>query len=206
MILAIDSCAGQCAVALLADGRIVARRAEAMQRGHADHLFALIDFALAEAGAGYLDLSRIAVCTGPGSFTGIRIGVAAARGLSLGRHIPALGVTRFEALAEGRTGAGRPVAVALAARGPVFLQLFGADGAAGKPRHLPPEALAEEVPEDALRLGDAWPGASAEDGLPDPAAIARIAAAREPGPPPSPHYLREADAAPPRRAPPARIG
>ncbi len=92
MILGIDTCAAQCAVALLGAGPmndsdpVVERRA--MERGHAEQLFPMIDNALARAGIGYDCVGRIAVCTGPGSFTGVRIGVAAARGIALGRRIP----------------------------------------------------------------------------------------------------------------------
>ena len=91
MILGIDTSAAQCAVALLgapinAGDPVVERRA--MERGHAEHLFPMIDSVLGSAGIGYDGLSRIAVCTGPGSFTGVRIGVAAARGIALGRRIP----------------------------------------------------------------------------------------------------------------------
>ncbi len=57
-----------------------------MGRGHAEHLFPMIDKVLARAGVGYEGVGRIAVCTGPGSFTGVRIGVAAARGIALGRR------------------------------------------------------------------------------------------------------------------------
>ena len=91
MILGIDTSAAQCAVALLgapinAGDPVVERRA--MERGHAEPLFPMIDSVLGRAGIGYDGLSRIAVCTGPGSFTGVRIGVAAARGIALGRRIP----------------------------------------------------------------------------------------------------------------------
>ncbi len=92
MILGIDTAAAQCAVALLSAGPmndsdpVVERRA--MERGHAEHLFPMIDKVLALAGTGYEGVVRIAVCTGPGSVTGVRIGVAAARGIALGRRIP----------------------------------------------------------------------------------------------------------------------
>ncbi len=203
MILGIDTTAGQCAVALIdAAGRLLALRAERMERGHAEALWPLVDFALAEARAGYPAISRIGVCTGPGSFTGIRVGVAAARGLALGRGIPAIGVSRFEALAAVAEG---PVAVALAApRETVFLQIFGPEGAEGPPRRLPQAELERHLPAGLPCCGDAL--GPAEAGLPSPERIARLAARARPDAPPAPLYLREADAAPPRRAPPARIG
>ncbi|GMG83400.1 tRNA (adenosine(37)-N6)-threonylcarbamoyltransferase complex dimerization subunit type 1 TsaB [Paralimibaculum aggregatum] len=196
MILGIDTAAGQCAAALLApDGRCLARRAAPMTRGHAEHLWPMIEAVLAEAGARYADLERIGVCTGPGSFTGIRVGVAAARGLALGLGVPAIGVGRLEALAAG---AGRATAVLVAGpRGRVFHQEFDAAGhALGDP------ALCDSPPQAMAAVGDGLPGAAPADGLADPAVIARLAAAAEPGAPPAPLYLREADADPPRQSPP----
>jgi tRNA threonylcarbamoyl adenosine modification protein YeaZ len=206
MILAIDTSAAQCAVALIGAGDPVAER-QPMERGHAEHLFPMIESVLATAGATYSGLSRIAVCTGPGSFTGVRIGVAAARGLALGRGIPVIGISRFEAVAAE---AGGPVAVCLAARGgAVYLQGFDADGAPlAPPRMVGEAALAASIPPGCARFaGDAaalMAGESAllPQGLPDPAIVARLAADRTPGPLPAPLYLRGADADPPREGPP----
>ena len=125
MILAIDTSAAQCAAALLGAGVAITER-RAMERGHAEHLFPLIDVALNRAGIGYKDVDRIAVCIGPGSFTGVRIGVAAARGIALGRGIPVIGISRFEALAAQID---EPVVVCLNGRGgSVYFQTFGMDG------------------------------------------------------------------------------
>ncbi len=101
VILAIETSAAQCAVAVVSGGAVFAR-AEAMERGHAERLMPMIAEVMAEAGIGWEAIETVAVCTGPGSFTGIRVGVAAARGIALGRGIPAVGVTRLEALAFGR--------------------------------------------------------------------------------------------------------
>ncbi len=182
MILAIDTSAAQCAVALLGNG-VCAERRTAMERGHAEHLFPMIDDVLAQAGAGYGDLTRIAVCTGPGSFTGLRIGVAAARGLALGCGIPAVGITRFEALAAEVEGA---AAICLRGRGDTaYCQDFDAEGhPLGPPR---------------IDKG------TGDGPLPDPAVIARLAKDRAPGTPPAPLYLRGADADPPRDGPPVML-
>jgi len=200
MILGIDTSAGQCAVALVGAGDPVSERM-AMDRGHAEHLFPMIEAVLATAGARYADLTRIAVCTGPGSFTGVRIGVAAARGLALGRGIPAVGVSRFEALAAETGG---PVAVCLAGRGgTVYLQAFGPDGAPlAEPRTVEAANLAAAIPPGCTRIAGDAGGALLADGLPDPAMIARLAADRSPGPLPAPLYLRGADAELPREGPP----
>ena len=205
MILAIDTSAAQCAVALLGEGRAHARR-EAMARGHAEALFPMIEALLAEAGVSFDALARIAVCTGPGSFTGLRIGIGAARGLALALDVPAVGVSRFEALAAA---AGGPVAVALAGRpGTAFLQSFDAAlTPAHEPRVIAAEALGPEAGRHLRRAGEGW-GPLATDlaeGLPDPLVLARLAGAIENAPPPAPLYLREADAAPPREAPPVLL-
>lgn len=191
MILAIDTSAAQCAAALVS-GATVHARAEPMERGHAERLMPMLAELLDAAGATWADLSAVAVCTGPGSFTGIRVGVAAARGIALGRAIPALGVGRLEALAHGR-GAVR--ALAAGRGGSAFAQDFGADGA---PLGPPAEG-------DAAELG-ALPHVSGEV---DPVAIARIASARlaagHAAGRPAPLYLRPADAAPSADLPPALL-
>jgi tRNA threonylcarbamoyl adenosine modification protein YeaZ len=214
MILGIDTSAAQCAVALLGAGPIneagpvVERRA--MERGHAEHLFPMIESALERAGIGYEGVGRIAVCTGPGSFTGVRIGVAAARGIALGRGIPVIGISRFEALAAEAGGA---VAICLAGRGGmVYLQAFGANGApSATPEMTTDTGLEAAIPPGCTRFaGDAahlLAGDSAllPDGLPDPAVIARLSDGREGAALPAPLYLRGADAEMPRVGPPAML-
>lgn len=185
MILGIDTSAGQCAVALFASDGRVWQRAEPMDRGHAEALFPMIDAVLSDAGVALGDLARIAVCTGPGSFTGVRIGVAAARGLALGCGIPAVGITRFEALASG------PGPVALPGRsGQIFVQDFGPDGPDGRHTPLGPPRIET---------------GTAPDRMADPAIIARLGAAHPADLRPAPLYMRPADAAPARDQPPPRI-
>ncbi|MEO0999343.1 MAG: tRNA (adenosine(37)-N6)-threonylcarbamoyltransferase complex dimerization subunit type 1 TsaB, partial [Pseudomonadota bacterium] len=124
-VLALDTSGPFCAAALVSGAEVLAR-VEPMATGQAERLAPLVAGLLAEAGLSPRDLSLIAASTGPGSFTGVRIGVAFARGLALAARCPATGVTRLAALAEG---ARRPTLVCLGAgRGHIACQLFaGAD-------------------------------------------------------------------------------
>ncbi len=166
-----------------------------MAKGQAERLIGMLEELLAEGGIGWRDLDAVAVGTGPGNFTGVRISVAAARGLALGLNIPAIGVTRLEALAHGLP---RPVTVLDdARRGEVYVQRFGEDGP-GAAQITKLEGLEVYGPVTGLETIAALPPA-----MPIAEAIARIAAARsDPGPSPAPFYLRGADAAPPSTPPP----
>ena len=192
-LLAFDTSAAHCAAALLLpDGRVIGRD-EPMQKGQAERLVPMLEEVLAEAGIGWRDLRRIAVGVGPGNFTGVRISVATARGLALALGIPALGVTRLEALAQGLPRLLRVIEDAR--QGLVYAQDLP-DGAARLLRRedLPPFA----GPVTGSAAGpDALPPA-----LPVAESIARIAARRSTGPAPAPFYLKGADAAPPSDPPP----
>lgn len=132
-ILAIDTAAALCAACVLDTAAGERGRAVLdLGRGHAERLMEVIGAALEQAGCTYGDLDAIAVSTGPGSFTGVRVGVAAARGLALALKIPAMGVTTLEALAHQAQAMhpDRPVIVAIdAGRGQVYTTSFAADGA-----------------------------------------------------------------------------
>jgi tRNA threonylcarbamoyladenosine biosynthesis protein TsaB len=129
-LLAIDTTLETCSVAVLLDDALAAHRAEQIGRGHAEALMPMIDTVLAEAGAGYADLDAVAVTTGPGSFTGQRVGLSAARGIGLARSIPVKGVTTLGAMAYGLIADGlvqddEDILVALdARRNEVYLQHF----------------------------------------------------------------------------------
>lgn len=98
-ILAIETTSTACSAAILTE-RGAWERLEPIARGHAERLIPLIGEALDEAGCSYADLTLIAVATGPGAFTGIRVGLAAARGIALAAGLPCLGVTSFEAILD----------------------------------------------------------------------------------------------------------
>lgn len=209
LVLGFDTAAAQCAAALVSGARVLAAMREATAAGQAERLFPLIEAVLAAGGAGWRDLAALGVGTGPGNFTGVRIGVAAARGLALALGIPAVGVTRFAVLAEGQ---GRPLLAAVdAGAGRLGVQLFAAAPAPPMLTDLdrlaagdwPPglAVIGHRAAEIAARLGATCRG---DPGAPDAAAIARLAAGRlgDPGPRPAPSYLRPPDAAPPAEAPP----
>ena len=190
LILAFDTSAAHCAAALLSGGRVIAERAEEMGKGQAERLMPVLQEMLDGVGATWRDLAAIGVGVGPGNFTGVRIAVSAARGLALSLKVPAIGVTSFEALAEGREP---PLATLIdARRGAVYLQCFPG----GAPKMLPRE--------DALAEAAGLPVVEATDPALLARGIARVAAslAGTPQPRPAPLYLRGADAAPPSDPPP----
>ena len=197
-ILAFDTSAAHCAAALLCGGHIT-HRFEDMQKGQAERLVPMLNQMLAQAGIGWPDLNALAVGTGPGNFTGVRIAVALARGLALGLNIPAIGVTRLQALAHGLP---RPITVIEdARRGAVYVQSF--DDTAETARLMPVDAIGKTCPN--LTGSAAGPGAI-PPAMPLAEAILHIAAARFAATPdhprPAPFYLRGADAAPPSDPPP----
>ena len=128
-LLAIDTAASLCAACVwdTAAGVERGRSVADLGKGHAEHLMTTIAEALAAAGVDYAGLGMIAVSIGPGSFTGVRVGVSTARGLALALKLPAAGVTTLDALAEEARAAipGRAVLVTIeAGRGDLYLALY----------------------------------------------------------------------------------
>ena len=101
LILAIDTALDACAAAVLDTGtsKLIAVESQAMKRGHAEALMPLIARVMKQSGVAFAALDRIAVTTGPGSFTGLRVGLSAARGIALAAGKPAVGVTTLTAFA-----------------------------------------------------------------------------------------------------------
>jgi len=181
-----------------------------MAKGQAERLMPLIAEVLASGGAAPGALDAIGVGIGPGNFTGVRIAVAAARGLALALGIPAVGVSRLEALAFGLP---RPLAVVEdARRGEVYVQAFDAAGADAPlllaRADLPQVLTTPRVTGSGAALAaDTVPGLDIlPAAMPLAEAIARIAAGRWQDanlPRPAPLYLRAADATPSRDRGPA---
>ena len=145
-ILALDSATGACSVALWHDGAIVARRFAVMDRGQSEILIPMVREVLAEAGADFSSIDVFGVTVGPGAFTGLRIGLAAARGMALASGRPLVGVSTFEAVAYGVPAEeleGRRVLVAVESRREdIFVQTFDNKLIAiDEPRSVRPENL-----------------------------------------------------------------
>jgi tRNA threonylcarbamoyladenosine biosynthesis protein TsaB len=221
-VLAFDCSGAACSAAVWIEGHVAAWRFAAMERGQAEVLMPQIEVVMREAGLRFSDLQVIATTVGPGSFTGLRIGLAAARGLALAADRPLLALTGFEALLAGLTEperAGRQVAVAIdSRRGPVFAQLFGAarsdlaPSPQGAPVSLESDAFDAWLPAGPM-LVLADPGAALPAPRPDltirraairAEAIAERAAACGSGSigrlAPVPLYLRPPDVTLPKRA------
>src|SRR5512139_1184048 len=133
LILAIDTALDACAAAVLdtVAGELVAQETLPMKRGHAEALMPLIARVVHSAGLSFTALDRIAVTTGPGSFTGLRVGISAARGLALAAGKPAVGLTTLSAYAAPFIARNRPAPVisAIDARHDhVYVQIVAGDG------------------------------------------------------------------------------
>ncbi len=210
ILLAIDTSGSGCFVAIHdSDSNVTLGTAGAdIGRGHAERLMAFVDAALEAAGVDLSAIERIAVTIGPGSFTGIRVGVAAARGLSLALGVPAVGVSTLSAIAAAHLSEhpATPVFVAIdAKRGEAYCQAFAADGAAvSAPLILPlDEARAAAEASQSLVIGSAAPLIAGTAGDSEPAqpipieAVARLGALADPrADRPKPLYLRGPDAKP----------
>ena len=102
-ILAIDSATAACSAAVWSGDGIAAHRFETMARGHAVHLMPMVRDVMAESGLDFHDLDFIATTTGPGGFTGLRIGLAAARALAMAAKLPIVGYSTLETVAQYKT-------------------------------------------------------------------------------------------------------
>ncbi|MGL4291911.1 MAG: tRNA (adenosine(37)-N6)-threonylcarbamoyltransferase complex dimerization subunit type 1 TsaB [Phreatobacter sp.] len=217
LLLALDTALGASSAAILdtAAGRLVASMSEPMDRGHAERLLPMVAELFAGAGLAARDCRRFVATTGPGSFTGLRVAIAAARGMALAAGGEALGVSTLDALAAPCLAAADPaplLAVIDARHGHVYAALTGADGRMVlAPGYMPAAAAAAAAlahaaaivgPGQAALLA-AWPDGAASPRLvaataiPDIAWVARLGAEADPRDAPCrPLYLKEADAKP----------
>lgn len=222
-VLAFDTCLGAVSAAVRsrdAHGAWVTHDIyEEMAIGQAERLMPVIGEVMRQAGLHFSDLDRIAVTTGPGSFTGVRVGVAAARGLAVATGLPVVGATSLAVLAHRAVellppGGDAAIAVSVdARRGGLYLQLFEADGRTqlSPPEVLTPEEAAQRVGRRrivavgsgaallvgavaAAGIGSAAP--ALENLQPHARTLALLAADLLPQPQIKPLYLRQPDAKP----------
>jgi len=216
-VLAIDTALAACSAAVL-DTRhvaVVASETLPMVRGHAEAIMPLIARVMDQAGVDFAAIDRIAVTTGPGSFTGLRVGISAARGIALAAGKPAVGLSTLAGfaaphIAENDTSA--VIAVIDARHEHVYMQVFGPGGrSVVSPRIAPlKEAVRAATSGPARIVGSGaeliaahWPAGEPPPllveqlGAPDIGWIARLGAAAVEGHgPPKPLYLRAPDAQP----------
>jgi len=187
VVLAIDTAAPRLQLALLRADGAVDVSVEDMATGQAEAIFGRIADLLARNGVGYPDLSRVVTTTGPGSFTGLRIGLSAARGIGLARAIPVIGVPSLLALSLGVEG---PSTVLLdARRDEAYFQIFAGPGLAVTPPDLLPMALAQAATPPGTTL--------ISSPFVDIALLARYGAVADPAThAPEAAYIRDADAKP----------
>ena len=211
LVLALDSALDACSAAVVetdgAAAEALAAESRFMSRGHAEALLPLVREVMRAAGKSFRDLDRIAVTVGPGSFTGLRVGLAAARGLAFAAKRTAHGVTTLAALTAPafRDGDGPVAAVLDVRRNEVCAQVFRAPGAPlGEPALLPLAAAADRLPAGPVRLvGSGAPALAALDPrfapvpgmVPDIVWVGRLGA-RTALTPPRASYVRPPDAKP----------
>jgi tRNA threonylcarbamoyladenosine biosynthesis protein TsaB len=222
LILAIDTALEACAAGVLdtGSGKLIASESQAMKRGHAEALMPLIARVMKESGLPFVALDRIAVTNGPGSFTGLRVGLSAARGIALAANKSAVGITTLSAYAAPVVSeAGEhPVISAIDARhDQVYFQVVGGDGRSLSAPRVATVAEALEaarfgaphlVGNAAHILAERWPADAPPpvkvDSQPAPDVIwtAWLGAAVDPAAAPArPYYLRAPDAKPVHQQP-----
>jgi len=216
-VLAIDTALAACAAAVLDThhAAVLASETLPMARGHAEAIMPLIARVMDQAGIEFANLDRIAVTTGPGSFTGLRVGISAARGIALAAGKPAVGLSTLAGFAAPHIAENDTTAVvaAIDARHEhVYLQVFGPGGKTVVPPRIAPlrEAVRAAMTGSVRIVGSGaeliaaqWPKAEPPPhlveqlGAPDIGWIARLGAAAADGHgPPKPLYLRAPDAQP----------
>jgi tRNA threonylcarbamoyladenosine biosynthesis protein TsaB len=217
-ILAVDTALGACSAAVL-DGDIVrAHRLEVMERGHAEALAPMVLAVMLEAGMKFDELDRLAVTTGPGTFTGQRVGLAFMRGLRIALKRPLVGITTLQAMsvaAMEETGSEFGAAMHDAKRGEVYAALYSRRETLHEPALLPfgdaVSVIRESVREHRVALAGTAAAAAVEAlrgeaaitsvVYPDALWVARLAQrVPDPAEAPRPLYLRPPDARLPAQA------
>ncbi len=214
-ILAMDSAAAACSVAIMADGQIIAHDFQEMTRGHASALLPMVEGVLDQTNLSVEDMDAIAVTIGPGGFTGLRIALSCARGFGVASKLPVIGVTTLEVLALAEQKRDVPLLCALdAKRADLYAQYYDSDGQAlCEPVAQMPEIITQMVPENTPKIliaGDCFDrlaplfkdqgieAIAAQTTLPDAKYVAQCAALKglpdDPNHRPTALYIRPPDA------------
>jgi tRNA threonylcarbamoyladenosine biosynthesis protein TsaB len=216
-VLAIDTALGACSVCVMEAGRVlpIALDSEEMATGHAEALMPMIERVMKQGDGGFTSLERVAVSIGPGSFTGLRIGIAAARAIGLAAEIPVVGVSTLSAYAAPLINADESgvIAVGIDARhGAVFFQAFTAAGRTiVLPRVISLKEAGRAIGSGPVKLAGSGAAALAVEAMslglkasiadmrsaPDVTWVARLGLAADPATAtPKPLYLRPPSATP----------
>lgn len=209
-ILSLDTAMAACSVAVIDTAHAVplAQAYEAMERGHAEALPPMVAEVMRSAGLDFSHIDRIAVTIGPGTFTGVRIGLSFARGLGLARGVPVIGIDSLAAIAANETAASPLLVVSDARNAEVYAAVFDENrNPVTAPHITTPVKAAENLPANTCVIGTAAQSAVAASGrsdlvlshagnLPVAAHFACLAADAVPAGMPAPLYLRAADAKP----------
>ena len=214
-VLAVDTSGDRCSIGLWQDGAVVPSESRFLRHGHAEALVPMILALLERTDLTMADLDLLAVITGPGAFTGLRVGLATMGGLALATGRPIVGVSAFEALAAAVPTdhlAARPLLVAIdSRRADPYVQAFDSDGrllapgfcaATGSLRRLVADRSWASAGSGARQAAALVPDAALEvvsEASVDPMIVARLAAVRAGQAtldPPAPLYLRPPDAMP----------
>lgn len=204
LILSFDTSAAYCAAALLSGNNILDTVYEPMLKGQAERLFPVLERLLKKHSAVWSALTAIGVCTGPGNFTGVRISVAAARGLSLSLGIPVVGVTKLEAMAYKTKG--KAICVLDARRKHIYTQSFEYGLCKNKPQMIENKNIKTDnaniytMDNEALSVSPSHMSKSVPEIV---GAITHLTAQnyKKSNPCPAPLYLRPADATLPSEPP-----
>lgn len=169
-ILAIDSAMNGCGAGVCAGGTVHAR-AEAMASGQGERLVPMVQDVMRGAGLSYTDLQAIVTTVGPGAFTGLRIGLSAARALGLATNVPVFGVTTLQALASqyarDKKPAGKIAVILETKRMDFYFQVFTADAEVlSEAAAMDAAGVLKLIPADAVVIGDALERFKAEAGNP----------------------------------------
>jgi tRNA threonylcarbamoyladenosine biosynthesis protein TsaB len=193
-ILVIDSCGSSCGVGVFKDERLLARLQERMERGQDGCLMPMVEAVMKKAGVAYADIDKIAVTRGPGSFTGVRVGLAAARGIGIAAEKPVVGINRFSIYKSLHTTPSKNLLVVIESkRAELFCKFFPTKGAAFDASMMTEKEISEFVaahPDTEIAGDIATPD---DDILSACARLAASADAENPDHLPRPLYLRAPD-------------